>query len=487
MAMQKIIGREKEKKILNKIYKSKEAEFLAIYGRRRVGKTFLIREYFEKKGLYLEITGIKDASLNQQIENFMKVLSEIFFEGIDLISRGSWMDAFDILNEKLKKVKKSTKIILFFDETPWCATRKSGFVQALDYYWNRSWSRMPNMILIACGSAASWMLENLIQAKGGLHNRLTRRILLEPFNLKDTKKFLKSRSIRLKNKHILDLYMVFGGIPYYLKEIEKGKTPVQIIDKTCFEKDGLLFSEFTYLFHSIFEMADTNLTIIKEISKKANGISREELIKATKISSGGTLNKRLDELEASGFIQSFMPIEKEKRDRFFRVIDEYTLFYLKWIRSLKESSKGLEYRGYWKNIAKNSTVNAWSGYAFESICFKHINEIKNALGLENIACKIGSWRFIPKKGSKKSGAQIDLLFDGNDNSITLCEIKYSSNLFLIDKNYGKSLQNKMDIFEEHYITNKQVFLAMITTMGLKKNLWEKELVDSTVDLNDLFK
>ena len=217
---------------------------------------------------------------------------------------------------------------------------------------------MPNMSLIACGSAASWMLENLIQAKGGLHNRLTRRILLEPFNLKDTKNFLKSRSIKLKNKHILDLYMVLGGIPYYLKEVEKGKTPVQIIDNICFDKDGLLFSEFTYLFHSIFEMADTNLTIIKAISKKANGISREELIKMTKISSGGTLNKRLEELEASGFIQSFTPIGKQKRDKFFRVIDEYTLFYLKWISPLKESSKGVEYKGYWKNIVKKAKVNA---------------------------------------------------------------------------------------------------------------------------------
>ncbi|NGX29143.1 MAG: hypothetical protein K940chlam1_01340 [Candidatus Anoxychlamydiales bacterium] len=487
MVRQKIIGREKEIDTLNKIFKSKEAEFLAIYGRRRVGKTFLIREYFEKKGFFIEIIGIKDISLSQQIENFLKVISEMFFEGIQLKNTGNWMDAFKILDEKIRTIKKSCKIILFFDETPWFATRKSGFIQALDYYWNRHWSRISNLILIACGSAASWMLDHLIHAKGGLHNRLTRRILLEPFNLKETKKFLLSRSIKLKNKQILDLYMVFGGVPYYLKEIEKGKTASQIIDRTCFGKDGLLFSEFTYLFHSIFDMADINLVIIKEISKKANGISREELTRTTKISSGGTLNKRLEELEASGFIHSFFPIGKKKRDRFYRVIDEYTLFYLKWIKPLKESSKSSEYKGYWKNIIKNSIVNTWSGYAFECICLKHINEIKRALDLENIACKIGSWKFIPKKGSKKIGTQIDLLFDRNDNAITLCEIKYCKNLFLIDKSYGKSLQNKIDIFESNYKTNKQVFLAMITTEGLKKNLWEKELVDSSVELKDLFK
>ena len=486
MCAKKIVGREKEVKILDGVWKSKDAEFIAVYGRRRVGKTHLVREYFSRKGIYLEASGAKDKPLKKQLENFMKALSQTFFKGVPLHTPESWDEAFEILTKELLSVPKSQKAIIFLDELPWMATKKSGLLQSLDYYWNLHWSKIPNLILIACGSAASWILEKLIYAKGGLHKRITRKILLEPYNLKETQEFLKSLSLKLTQKQILDIYMAIGGIPYYLKAIEKGLSAAQNIEAICFQKNGLLYNEFSNLFEALFEQADVNLSIVKEIVKHGNTISRENLIRATGIKSGGTLNKRLQELEASNFIQSFLPYGRKARDHSYRVVDEFSLFHLKWIEPILASGVGIDEHGYWQNIVNTPMATSWAGSAFENVCLKHTYQIRRALRIEKIACKAGRWHFFPKKGSDKQGAQIDLLFDREDGIITICEIKYSNKPFIIEKDYGKQLVNKIEVFEQLIKPNKQIFLAMVTTLALKPNLWSEELIQNQVTLADLF-
>ena len=369
---------------------------------------------------------------------------------------------------------------------PWLAGKRSKLIQALDYYWNVYWSKNKRFILIACGSAASWMLDHLIHAKGGLHNRITKRILLEPFDLKQTKEFLDSRSIRMRQKQILDLYMAIGGVPFYLKEVKKGRSASQIIDEICFKKSGLLYTEFQALFYALFEQAEVNLRVVREIVKAGNSISREQLIKAMGVTSGGRLNRRLYELEASGFIRCFVPYGKKRRDQFYRIIDEYTLVYFKWIEPLTRSGISSGQDSYWQKINLTPQKSTWAGYAFENICLKHVTQISEALGLKKVAFKVGSWRMVPAKKSPQEGAQIDLLFDRDDGIITLCEIKYSDNVFVIDRAYGKNLNRKMEVFERHFSTEKELFLAMITTKGVKKNLWSEELVQLEVKLDDFF-
>lgn len=376
--------------------------------------------------------------------------------------------------------------MIFIDELPWLATKKSGLLQAIDYYWNLHWSKLPKLILVVCGSAASWMLDNLVNTKGGLYNRLTKRIHLEPFNLKETKEFLESRSIRLTEKQILDLYMAIGGIPYYLKEIEKGDSAAQTIDKLCFQRQGLLVKEFENLYRALFDQAEVNLAIVRAIAKSPNGISREELIDKTGITSGGTLNKRLEELTASGFIHCFIPYGHSSRDRFYRLIDEYSIFYLKWIEPLQQTGFS-PHEGYWESMVHSGALSSWAGYAFESVCLKHSDQIRNALGIGKIPCKIGSWRLTPKKGSKEDGTQIDLLFDRTDDAITLCEIKYSERPFAVDKACAKGLANKIEVFERYFPTNKQIFLSLVSTLGMKTTIWSEELIDKEVTLKDLFK
>ena len=483
---QKLIGRQNELRIFDKMIASKESQFVAVYGRRRVGKTFLIRNSLSNKGIYIETTGRKDAPLKTQLENFAKALSKTFFNDIPIQTPSRWEDALALFDQELKKVPKKKKVILFLDELPWLATKKSGLIQALDYYWNAHWSKTSNLILVVCGSAASWMLDHLIHAKGGLHNRLTKRMLLEPFTLNETEQFLKSHSIHLSQKQILDLYMVTGGIPYYLKEVKRGRSAAQNIDELCFSKSGLLYTEFQQLFHALFDQAEVNLKIVREIAKSGNIISRENLLKKTKLPSGGTTNKRLTELSASGFIQCFIPYGKTSRNRYYRLVDEYTLFYLKWIEPIIKLGSFSGKGSYWEKLVNSPARAAWAGYAFESVCLKHTYEISKGLGLNHIPFNVGTWRFVPSKKSKAIGAQIDLLFDRGDDAITVCEIKYSDKLFTIDKPYAKSLTSKLDIFEVRTKTKKELFLAMITTTGVKHNLWSEDIVDTQVTLDALF-
>ena len=409
----------------------------------------------------------------------------MFCGSLPLQTPSSWKEAFELLTKELEKIPKSQSIVIFFDELPWLATKKSGMLQALDYCWNSFWSRRAQIIFIVCGSAASWMLDNLINAKGGLHNRLTKTMLLKPYNLKGVQQFLASRKIKLNPKQVLDLYMVFGGVPYYLKQVEKGKSALQIVNKTCFQEDGLLYDEFDRLFRSLFSNAEESLLIIKAIAQHLYGISRDDLIKSTKIPSGGTLNKRLKELQSAGFIQSFVPYGRKIKDHFYRIIDEYCYFYLRFIEPFKITGVG---RGkeYWQTKGTTPQALIWAGYAFENICFKHTDQIRKALGLQTISCEIGTWKFAPKE-KQETGAQIDLLFNREDGTITLCEIKYSQKLFLVDKAVAKNLQNKIEVFEKNAPSQKQTTLALITTVGLKPNIWSEDLIADVVTLEDLLK
>lgn len=484
--MIKMIGREREIHFLNQIQSTQHAEFVALYGRRRVGKTFLIQQCFAKKGIYLECTGLKDGKMRDQLKNFIKSFQAVFHHNVPLTVPKNWHDAFELITQEVKRLSKTKKVIVFLDELPWLATKKSLLLQNLDYFWNTQWSKMPNFKLIVCGSAASWMINKLINAKGGLYNRLTKTILLEPFTLTEAKKYLASNHIYLSEKQTLDVYMVFGGIPYYLNQLSRSKSIAQNINDICFRKDGLLFSEFPRLFKSLFDAADLNLMIVMEIAKCRYGISFKELMKKIRKTAGGRCSERLSELEAAGLIQKFLPYGRKRRDHYYRIIDEYTMFYLRWISEVVAGKEVPKSSNYWAQITNMPAWQSWAGYAFEGICQKHADNIVKKLGLEAVGCLIGNWKYIPAHQSKEKGAQIDLLFDRQDGAITVCEIKYSSKIFSLDKDYAKNLLNKMEVFQKQTKTKKQIFLAMIATLGLKRNVWSEDLVHNIIELHDLF-
>ena len=329
-----IIGRKNEQILLQNLYGRDDADFLAIYGRRRVGKTHLIRNFFKKLPcIYFEITGLKDGAIREQLKLFpAQKLSLTFSIAIQGRLPKNWLEAFQLLTECIEHIPAQQKIVLFFDELPWLATQKSGFIQALDHFWNTRLSMRKKLKLIVCGSAASWMLDNLIRAKGGLHNRLTSVIALRPFSLYEVEEYLKNRGVQLNRPQILELYMAIGGIPHYLNNIQKNLSPAQNINRMCFNKDGLLFNEFNNLFSSLFDDSPAHVELIRLIARSRYGIDKEKLLEKAKLSSsGGTFKIRLSELEEAGFIASFTPYMHRKKGTFYRIIDEYTLFYLHWI------------------------------------------------------------------------------------------------------------------------------------------------------------
>ena len=481
-----IIGRIKEQEVLTELLESGQSEFLALYGRRRVGKTYLITSFFEQtSGEFFYVSGLQKGKLKEQLEQFYKQIGDVFYNGASITQRSRWLDAFEDLTKAIQQLPKNKKVVLFLDEFPWMVTRRSGLLEALDHYWNRYWSHDQRLKLVICGSSASWIIEKIINNKGGLYNRVTRTIQLEPFTLYEVKMFLTARGIKLNNKHILDLYMVMGGIPHYLALVRKGLSAHQCIGELFFQKDGALVKEFDRLFASLFKEADFYINLIKVISKHRNGIGQVELLQESGVPEGGRTVHRLKELEEAGFIISFIPHGHQEKGIYFKINDGYILFYLDWVLpKLSTIRKQNNAAGYWVSKIQSPSWRSWSGYAFEAVCFKHLPQIRKALNVD-LGAEIGAWRYIAKS-KHEQGAQIDLLFDRHDGAITVCEIKYNEKPYEIDKSYSLNLKNKIEVYQKQAKTQKQIFLAMITANGLKKSKYSEEMVTGVVTLSDLF-
>ena len=484
--MNDIIGRQSELKILDKLYRSKKAEFLAIYGRRRIGKTFLITHFFKDSNIYFEVTGSKRASKSEQLFNFHHEFVALFEPETDhSLPPKNWSEAFHKLKDTLSKINPSQRIILFFDELPWLATPKSGFLSALEYFWNRHASRMPNILLIVCGSAASWMLKKIIYDRGGLYGRLSAEIRLQPFSLSEVEQFFKARHIHLTRKQIVEVYMATGGIPKYLNDIERGQSSAQIINSLCFTPQSPLLTEFHKLFDSLFDHAYKHVKIVRALANKREGLTRKEIFAAVDSPAGGRSNELIDELEATGFITSIPMFGKEVRDRNYRLIDEYSLFYLIWIDSAKQSILQGKEEDYWGKIQMTPAWHTWAGYAFENICFKAIGKIKEALKIGGVATREWRWRHFPTKENEE-GAEIDLVIDRADQCINLCEIKFYNGIYALTKSDAENLERKKRVFLEKTQTRKAIFMTLITPYGTKENDHYLSFVDRQLTLEDLF-
>lgn len=476
--MENLIGRDAEKDILSAILKSANPELVAIYGRRRVGKTFLVRSFF-KKQMAFEFSGIHHASLNQQLENFSIALSQA--AGLPLAKPASWIKAFQMLSDYMAPIIKTQRRVIFFDEFPWINTSKSGFLPAFENFWNMWASREKNLIVVICGSAAAWMIQKVVYNRGGLHNRLTRKIRLLPFTISETADFFKSQKINLDHYQVLQLYMVMGGIPQYLKEIQPGQSAIQAIDKICFTKDGFLHDEFKNLFHSLFDNAGYHTDVVRALAKKGKGLTRNEIIETCRLTSGGGTTQLLDELTESGFITPYIPFDRTAKDSIYKLTDEYSNFYVRFIEHSK--FKGLD---AWVRFSAGQSWKSWSCLAFENVCMKHVDHLKRALGIEAVYTETSLWRYRSKKKDEQ-GAQVDLLIDRKDLCINICEMKFSIDEFEITKSYAAELQSKLKVFKSNTKTKKTLFLTMITTYGIKNLQSYPGLVQSEVIMEALFK
>ena len=471
-----MVGRKIEIGRIQRLLNSKRSEFLAITGRRRVGKTFLIDSVLQPHYCF-SMTGIQKGSIETQLVNFNVKLSEYSGKVAEPPS-SNWQQAFIQLKAYLKTLDKKKKQVLFIDELPWVSTKRSGFLQMLAHLWNDYLSKETHFLLVICGSATSWITKHVLNDQGGLHNRVTEEIHLYPFTLSETKAFLKKQGIRLTNQDIARIYMVFGGIPFYLEKIERGESFPVAVERICFSPNGPLRNEYENLYKALFNNVDVHQSIVAELAAHRNGMSNTNILKKLGKKSTGSFHRAMSELVHSDFVMENQPFGKKKRGTFFRLMDEYTLFYHRFIKPNHKYTPGL-----WQQLASQQAFKIWAGYAFESLCHKHIEAIKDAIGISAVYSEISSM-FIPKS-AENDGFQIDLLIDRNDNSINLCEIKFHAAPFTITSSYYYQLLEKRQRFIDFTGTKKQVFLTFITNHGVVKNEFASELVDVEITLDDL--
>jgi hypothetical protein len=388
----------------------------------------------------------------------------------------TWLESFNQLIYLLSNTKCKGKKVVFIDEMPWMDTPRSGFVQALEYFWNSYASAQKDILLIVCGSATSWMTNKLLKNHGGLHNRVTQQIYLKPFTLSECDVFFQTNNIMISRHQIVENYMIFGGIPYYLSLMQKKYSMAQNIDNLCFAENAILKNEFENLYASLFRHHENHVKIVEALSQKAKGLTREEIIDVAHLPDGGGISKTLEELELCGFIRKYKALEKKERQSLYQLSDFFTLFYFRFMRDNKMNDEH-----YWTNFIENARHRVWSGYAFEQVCLAHLPQIKKALGISGVLTHTASWR----SRDSKNGAQIDLLIERNDNVINLCEMKFAKEPFIIDKKYDETLRNKRAAFKYESKTRKSVHLTMITTYGIKHNeYWGN--IQSELTMDNLF-
>jgi len=470
-----IIGRKKELQKLELILQSKKSEFLAVYGRRRVGKTFLIREFFSYH-FDFQISGLANANTAQQLFNFDSSLRKqsnlVYEEGSP-----NWLVAFQRLEEHLENLPGTGKKVVFIDELPWFDTQTSDFLMGLEHFWNSWATNRKDVLLIVCGSAASWMINDLINNRGGLHNRVTQKMKIEPFNLQETEEMLLSKNCALDRYQIVQLYMAMGGIPYYIDAVQPHLSATQNIQELFFDSAGLLKNEFFNLYRSLFRKYEIYEKVVAALSTKNEGMQRSDIIKTAGLSSGGTLTKVLADLEESGFICSYPSFDNKKKHTIFRLSDYYTAFYFRFVADGKYKGENA-----WVNLIDNPAHRSWQGLAFEQVCIDHVRQIKKTLGISGVQSSDTAWR----GGSEGRLAQVDLLIDRRDHVINLCECKFSLDVFTINKSYSEKLRSKVATFKAASQTKKSVFLTMITTYGVEKNQYANALVQNEVTMDDLF-
>lgn len=457
----KLVGRKKEQDLLLQCLNSKRPEFLVVYGRRRIGKTYLIKEFFNYFFSFYA-TGVANANTRSQLRLFNEALQEYGCSEKKIPT--DWFEAFKRLkellqNDNINRDPISGKRVIFLDELPWMDTAKSDFKSALDYFWNSWASSQDDLLLIVCGSATSWIIDNLLASTGGFYNRITRQIHLSPFSLAECAALCSLNELGLTKQQLIDCYMVFGGVPYYLNLLDKRMSLVQNIDNLIFNENGQLHYEYEQLFKSLFKKANKHVAIIEAMAKRNVGVLRTELASVKEIGDGESLTNALKELEQCGFIRKYKNLAKEKSGYFYQIIDPFTLFCITHLNQENIRS--------WAKYFNTPSYFSWAGNAFEIVCLNHIGQIKASLGISGIDSSEYSWRSKAKKG----GAQIDLLIDRADGVINLCEMKHTIDEFVIDSEYEKKLLHKVEVFRTETKTNKAVHVTMITSNTLAHNTY----------------
>lgn len=474
-----LIGREKEKKEIEKLYASDKAELLAIYGRRRIGKTYLVDEVLKDRITFRHagLQPFDDNSKTLLKDQLIHFYNSLKIYGLkDESKPNNWLDAFNLLAKLLQRIDNGSRQVIFLDELPWLDTPHSGFIRAFEGFWN-SWAcHRKNVMVVICGSANSWMENELINNHGGLYGRVTYEIKLSPFNLAECEEYYKTKNIPLSRYDIVQSYMIFGGVPYYMGYMNEEMSLAQNVDNMFFDKNAKLKSEYDRLFLSVFDRPVAVKTIVELLYTRNMGYTRKEIIDKLNITDGGHLSKDLNALIASDFVTKYVPFGNSKKIEYYKLIDPFCLFYLHFVKNQTENNNK-----YWQQNYSQPKLVSWRGFAFENVCFNHINQIKEALGISGVITSESAW--INKED--EDNTQIDLLITRKDNVVNMCEIKFYSDEFIVNKNYYKTILNRLELIQSKISPKMSVHSTLITTYGLKRNEYSGAFI-KTITFDDLF-
>lgn len=478
--MSDIIGRERETEELTRIYHKRQAQLVALYGRRRVGKTYLVRELFKDRFAFYH-TGVSPLELEEanlleaQLAAFQ--LSLVEYGGEETAHPKSWMEAFGRLKALLQQQDKDKRLVVFIDEMPWMDTPRSGFITAFEHFWNGWGAGQDNLMLIVCGSATSWIQDNLINSYGGLYDRVNVEIQLLPFTLHETELLLRSQEVTLSRYDILQLYMAVGGIPMYLSYVKPGLSLAQNIDLLFFNRKAKLKDEFERLFNSLFRSPEPYKTIIRLLATRQSGYSRDEISQLTGIPTGKALSETLRALEASDFIELYQPFENNKRNKQYRLTDPFCLFYLDQVEGRNRKAN------FWRDNENMASLNPWRGRAFENACLSHVEQIKSALSVGGVASDNAPWTLRGMDGEK--GMQLDLVISRSDRVVNLCEMKFVTGEFEVKNDYEMKLRERIQWMVEHVSRRHNVQMTLVTTYGLKFGI-HSGIFQRVVTMDSLF-
>ena len=470
-----LIGRKKQKNELLAAYNSQQSEFVAVYGRRRIGKTFLIRQTMGMNMTFSH-AGIANGTMQEQLFGWCASLRDAGFQTTK--TPKNWLEAFELLKDFIR-IRTEKRKVIFIDEMPWMDTPRSKFVNALEFFWNGWASGRDDILLIVCGSATSWIINKIFKNHGGLHNRVTRQIYLEPFTLAECEEYAQSKNLVLSRYDLLEAYMAVGGVPYYWSQMERGKSLAQNIDELFFSPSGKLHYEYNELYRSLFHNPDNYLSVIQSLARKKSGLTRDEIVRESHIANNGNLTQVLDDLVHCSFIRSFNADTRKQYKKVYQLIDNFTLFHLHFMVDNKISDSE-----FWEHNYNSSIRLAWTGLAFERVCFQHIPQIKKALGINGISSNVYPWR-IAADDNLGSGVQIDMLIDRADNTINLCEMKFADREFYVDKDCDQNLRHKFHRLAEYTKHRKTLQITLITTYGIEqRGYWN--VVQNTITMEELF-
>lgn len=469
-----IIGRDSELCQLEAMMESDRPDLMAVYGRRRIGKTFLIKEFFNNTFDYYA-TGIYEGSGKEELDAFCDGLYR--YAEVEKGNITSWMEAFSALRDFLDTIKKP-RIVVFLDELPWLDVPPSRFLKAFEWFWNSWGSTKPGLKVIVCGSATTWMVDRFINGKGGLYNRVTERIYLPPFSLRETESLLQHNGIDWSRAMILEAYMIFGGVPFYLSMLKRSLGLDANVDELFFREKAPLKDEYSFIFRSLFKNSEYYTRLLDTIGSKNMGMTRKEIREKGNLPENGVLTKALKNLEMCDFIRKYSAYGKKERDAIFQLTDLSVLFFKRFV----ENYNGRDLK-HWTNMVDNPTRTSWTGIAFEQVSLLHLEQIKRALGISGVSTEACSWQY---RGDEYTpGAQIDLLIARRDRVINICEMKYARDDFEVSSLLEKEMRRKKSTFTSVTGTRCSLHLTLVTPWGLKRNA-NSGIFNQCITMDDLF-